>query len=103
MPLMATGDAVLIVCLPADRLGWVFEQPPQMGDHDAIAVCTRGELVGTFRKAWWSYIAGPDTIVPRGRPAESLASAGLAADSTVTEFMQANETATGRTLVGTAP
>jgi hypothetical protein len=95
MPLAATGDAVVVACLPHDRLGWVFEQ---MNDHDALAVCGRGPVVGTAQSAWWSFISGPEAEVPGGPPLESLASAGLGADSTVSDFMRVNSTATGRSL-----
>lgn len=95
MPIASTGDAVVVACLPNDRLGWVFEQ---MNDHDAIAVCARGPVVGNLQSAWWSYIAGQDAEVRGGPPQESLAAAGLSADSTVADFMRVNSTATGRTL-----
>lgn len=99
MPLAATGDAVMIACVHSDRLRWVFGQ---MGDHDGIALCARGDAAGSHRPVWWSFIAGPRAVVPGGRPTESIAAAGLTADSTVIEFMNVNETATGRTLLGAA-
>lgn len=53
----ATGDAVIVACTPADRLGWLFEQ---MGTHDALQICVAGpgELV------WWSVIAHFDVLGP---------------------------------------
>lgn len=96
MPLTGAGDAVAIACVPGDRLGWIFGQ---MGEHDGVAVCTRGELVGTLRRVWWSYVAGPHAQVPGGRPSENLASVGLSEESTVAEFMKVDATATGLELL----
>ncbi|GAA1202276.1 hypothetical protein [Pseudonocardia alaniniphila] len=99
MPLAATGDAVVIACVPSDQLGWIFEQ---MNDYDAVAVCALGPTVGNMQSAWWSYLAGPEAIVPGDRPQQSLAAGGLSSKSTISDFMRANATATGRTLVGAA-
>ncbi|MGH3925981.1 MAG: hypothetical protein ACRDTT_24505, partial [Pseudonocardiaceae bacterium] len=53
----ATGDAVIVACTPADRLGWLFEQ---MGPHDALQIC----VAGPGELLWWSAIAHLDALCP---------------------------------------
>jgi hypothetical protein len=43
----ATGDVVVVACLPADLMTWVFDQ---MGPYDALQVC----VAGPGRIVWWN-------------------------------------------------
>lgn len=97
LPVAATGDAIMIVCTPADRLGWVLDQ---MSEFDTVGVCAAGPALPSGSLVWWSFIVGHRAAGNTGRDLETLASAGLSRDSTVVEFMAANQTATGRALVG---
>ena len=78
----ATGDAVIVACTPADRLGWLFEQ---MGPHDALQICVAGpsELI------WWSAIAHIDALVPPSLASQpTIADLGLNDSSTVADLMR---------------
>lgn len=78
----ATGDAVIVACTSADRLGWLFEQ---MGPHDALQICVAGpnELV------WWSTIAHIDALVPSSVASQpSIVDLGLNDSSTVADLMR---------------
>lgn len=96
MPTAATGDAVMIACVPDDTLGWVFEQ---MTDHDAVGVCAQGPESGASQLVWWSFLVGgaADEVDPTAL--ETLASAGLSAGSTVAEFMRVDSAPTGRRVL----
>jgi hypothetical protein len=77
----ATGDAVIVACVPADRLGWLFEQ---IGPHDALQICVAGpgELV------WWSAIAHIDALGPPPVASQpTSADLGLYDSSTVADLM----------------
>jgi hypothetical protein len=99
MPTAATGDAVMIACVPDDRLGWVFEQ---MTDHDAVGICALGPETTRNRLVWWSFLVGGavDEIDPAATG--TLAGAGLSAGSTVAEFMRADAAPTGRRILSNA-
>ena len=53
VPAAATGDTVMIACVAADRLGWIFEQ---MSADDSVGICAPGPAAGRSRRA------------PTGRP-----------------------------------
>ncbi|MGH3886397.1 MAG: hypothetical protein ACRDSZ_07475 [Pseudonocardiaceae bacterium] len=77
----ATGDAVIVACTPADRLGWLFEQ---MGPHDALQICVAGpgELV------WWSAIAHLNALGPPSVASQpTIADLGLNDSSAVADLM----------------
>lgn len=99
LPTAATGDAVMIACVPGDRLGWVFEQ---MTDHDAVGICALGPGASGNRLVWWSFLVGGavDGIDPIAMG--TLAGAGLSAGSTVGEFMRADAAPTGRRILANA-
>jgi hypothetical protein len=101
MPIAATGDSVMIACVPDDTLGWVLEQ---MTEHDAVGICADGPEVRTKnRLVWWSFLVGSEAEDFDQTTLETLASAGLTAASTVAEFMRVDANSTGRrvlTLVG---
>ena len=99
MPVAATGDAVMIACVPQDTLSWVFEQ---MTDHDAVGICAQGPGAGTSRLVWWSFIIGGEAEDRNTTALETLASAGLSASSTVAEFMSATSTSTGHRILARA-
>lgn len=96
LPAAATGDGVMIACQATDQLSWVLEQ---MSDHDTVGVCASGPSTHAGGFIWWSFIVGQHATRVGDKPLESLASGGLTRDSTVVEFMRANDSATGRTLV----
>lgn len=98
-PASSTGDTVMIACVPEDRLGWVFEQ---MVDEDGLGLCAAGPVTGVGRFVWWSYIFGPKADVGYESTTESLADAGLTADSSVAEFMRVSASSTGRRLAEVA-
>jgi hypothetical protein len=96
VPPAATGDTVMIACVADDRLGWIFEQ---MSDHDAVGICAPGPAAGAGQFIWWSFILGQYGAGTSATDVESLASAGLDVDSTVSEFMQTTASSTGRQLL----
>ncbi|MEQ3554620.1 hypothetical protein WIS52_29490 [Pseudonocardia nematodicida] len=95
-PLAASGDSILVACLPEDTLSWVLEQ---MDAHDAVAVCAVGPSLGTGRFVYVNYLAR-EAASPAGRDEsdQSIAEAGLSPDSTVAEFVRATITAGRRGL-----
>jgi hypothetical protein len=97
MPLVATGDTVMITCVPDDLLSWIFEQ---MTVHDAIGMCALGQATATGQLIWWSFIVGELAAAKTSQNVEPLSAAGLSDRSTVSDFMQATATATGRQLAG---
>jgi hypothetical protein len=99
VPAAATGDTVMIACVAADRLGWIFEQ---MSDHDSIGICASGPATAGSQFIWWSFILGHHDADTTSDDVESLAAAGLSADSTVSDFMRTTTSATGRQLVSAA-
>ena len=98
MPTAATGDVVMIACVPDDTLGWIFEQ---MTEHDAIGICARGPDAGATRLVWWSFLVGGGADVDP-TALETLAVAGLSAESTIAEFMRIEATPTGRRVLSAA-
>ena len=94
LPPAATGDSVMVACVPDDRLSWIFQQ---MSDLDAFGLCALGPATDSGQFIWWSFLVGElaattlDTVEP-------LAAAGLSGSSTVSEFMHATATSTGRQL-----
>lgn len=99
IPEAATGDAIVIACVPDDRMRWISEQ---MSDHDTIGLCAPGPSAGAGQFIWWSFILGQHAAAASIQAVESLADAGLSDDSTVSEFMRATATTTGRQLVGSS-
>lgn len=78
----ATGDAVIVACVPADRLGWLFEQ---MGPHDALQIC----VAGSGELVWWSAIAHLDALGPPSLASQpTIADLGLDGSSTVADLMR---------------
>ncbi|MGQ0779387.1 MAG: hypothetical protein ACT4NY_34060 [Pseudonocardiales bacterium] len=78
----ATGDAVIVACTPADRLGWLFEQ---MGPHDALQIC----VVSPGGLVWWSAVAHLDAFVsPSVASQPTIADLGLNDSSTVADLMR---------------
>lgn len=75
------GDAVVVCCLAADPLAWVFEQ---MSDEDAVYVAMAVSEIGVCHSA----IAGPGAVPPL-QVGETLGDLGFDASSTVGEFLTA--------------
>lgn len=99
LPPAATGDAVVIACVPDDRLSWIFEQ---MSGHDAVGLCTLGPATSAAQLVWWSFVVG-ELAVTTPAATQPLADAGLFGDSTVSEFMQTTASRTGRQLAAGSP
>lgn len=96
MPSAATGDAVMIACVPDDRLSWVLEQ---MSEHDAIGLCALGPATEGGQLIWWSFLVGRLADARDLGRLEPLSSAGLDEGATVSEFMRATASTTGRQLI----
>lgn len=79
--LAATGDAVIICCLPSDTLGTVLDQ---MGDHDSVLICAEVSELGL----WWMPLAGGASIdADKLQHPQSLAELGLSRTSTVSDVI----------------
>jgi hypothetical protein len=96
IPISGSGDAVMLACVPNDRLAWVFEQ---MDDHDALGLCAPGPAIPSGRFIWWSFILGNLAEDDKAARTETIAEAGLTEESTVAAFMRANAMERGRRLV----
>jgi hypothetical protein len=97
VPTAATGDVVAIACVADDRLGWVFDQ---MTDYDSIAICLAGPATEHGALTTWNYLVGrrSDRFGTSGNT-ETLADAGLVADSSIADFMRIASAADGRGLL----
>lgn len=93
-PLAASGDIVIVACVPTDTLGWVLGQ---MGPSDALVVCAQISDVGM----WWSFLAGERAVVDI-ETTETLADADLGFEATISDLMRDDATSSGRRVAALA-